>query len=328
MTFDGQAALTLAAEAEEDERGFEGRFFYDAERGDIGWIAKACDDKQCDCERKLNADGDQDCSHSLSDWEGEDHICEPIVNMLNRNPQLASMLRAAVARVEDLEAETRAVRMTEADLVRMPMSDLDHHKAELLAMLTDRDSLRAKLAEVEADRDKWRHIAKVQDEKAHTFLEQRDSARRELGRLGDKRREAEHRASLAEAALDSVLAATKVGSSVTSHESSLAEVMRVRYGREARQWQANHDQRKAERDKAEAALGEMTKERDWAVAVQRAALESQERLGTTLAAALQAKDEACDIAERHMPPKEHRWADSKRDETRITELRSVGKEAK
>jgi hypothetical protein len=102
----------------------------------------------------------------------------------------------------------------------------------------------------------------------------------------------------------------------------------VRYGREARQWQANHDQRKAERDKAEAALGEMTKERDWAVAVQRAALESQERLGTTLAAALQAKDEACDIAERHMPPKEHRWADSKRDETRITELRSVGKEAK
>jgi hypothetical protein len=49
---------------------------------------------------------------------------------------------------------------------------------------------------------------------------------------------------------------------------------------------------------AEAALGEMTKERDWAVAVQRAALESQERLGTTLAAALQAKDEACDIAER------------------------------
>jgi hypothetical protein len=240
---------------------------------------------------------------------------------------LASMLRAAVARVEDLEAETRAVRMTEADLVRMPMSDLDHHKAELLAMLTDRDSLRAKLAEVEADRDKWRHIAKVQDEKAHTFLEQRDSARRELGRLGDKRREAEHRASLAEAALDSVLAATKVGSSVTSHESSLAEVMRVRYGREARQWQANHDQRKAERDKAEAALGEMTKERDWAVAVQRAALESQERLGTTLAAALQAKDEMADLAfrwidETSLRPSEQAAAN------RITELRSVGKESK
>jgi hypothetical protein len=101
----------------------------------------------------------------------------------------------------------------------------------------------------------------------------------------------------------------------------------VRYGREARQWQANHDQRKAERDKAEAALGEMTKERDWAVAVQRAALESQERLGTTLAAALQAKDEMADLAfrwidETSLRPSEQAAAN------RITELRSVGKESK
>ena len=69
--------------AKADAAGFAGRFFYDGERGDIGWIAKKCDDRQCDCERKVNADGDQDCSHSLSDWEGEDHICEPIVRMLN-----------------------------------------------------------------------------------------------------------------------------------------------------------------------------------------------------------------------------------------------------
>jgi hypothetical protein len=68
--------------------GFRGRFFYDAERGDIGYIAKACDDKQCDCEVKVNADGDQDCSHSLSDWEGEDHLCEPIAQMLNAIPGL------------------------------------------------------------------------------------------------------------------------------------------------------------------------------------------------------------------------------------------------
>lgn len=30
----------------------------------------------------------------------------------------------------------------------------------------------------------------------------------------------------------------------------LIDVMRTRYGREARQWQANHDQRKSERDEA------------------------------------------------------------------------------
>jgi chromosome segregation ATPase len=182
---------------------------------------------------------------------------------------LASMLRAAVARVEDLEAETRAVRMTEADLVRMPMSDLDHHKAELLAMLTDRDSLRAKLAEVEADRDKWRHIAKVQDEKAHAFLEQRDSARRELGRLGDKRREAEHRASRAEA--------------------------------NAREYMSQLAASRVDLSQAEAALGEMTK----------------------------ARDEACRLLEGCTNElAEHEDDPSMLDghRTRITELRSVGKE--
>lgn len=66
-----------------DVHGFDGRFFADAERGDIGYIAKDCDDKQCDCEVKVNDDGDQDCSHSLYDWEHEDHINEPIARMLN-----------------------------------------------------------------------------------------------------------------------------------------------------------------------------------------------------------------------------------------------------
>jgi hypothetical protein len=66
--------------------GFRGRFFYDAERGDIGYIAKDCDDKVCDCEVHLNADGDQDCAHSLFDWEHEDHINEPLVQMLNTLP--------------------------------------------------------------------------------------------------------------------------------------------------------------------------------------------------------------------------------------------------
>ena len=87
-----------------DLDGFTGRFFYDAERGDIGWIAADCDAKHCDCEVKLNADGDQDCSHSLSDWEGEDHINEPIVRMLNAVPEL-------LAEVERLRESIRLVRI-------------------------------------------------------------------------------------------------------------------------------------------------------------------------------------------------------------------------
>lgn len=66
--------------------GFRGRFFYDAERGDLAYIAAACERKECDCEPSYNADGDIDCSHSLSDWEGEDHLNEPLADMLNALP--------------------------------------------------------------------------------------------------------------------------------------------------------------------------------------------------------------------------------------------------
>jgi multidrug efflux pump subunit AcrA (membrane-fusion protein) len=88
----------------------------------------------------------------------------------------------------------------------------------------------------------------------------------------------------------------------------------------------------SDRDSLRAKLAEVTKERDWAVAVQRAALESQERLGTTLAAALQAKDELADIAEtlREAVDTADVWSyvyDEQRNyKHAITGLRSVGKE--
>lgn len=47
--------------------GWNGRFFYDEECCDIGYIAADCDAKQCDCEVMRNSDGDQDCSQSLYD---------------------------------------------------------------------------------------------------------------------------------------------------------------------------------------------------------------------------------------------------------------------
>jgi len=105
------SALAALEGAERDADGFNGRFFFDPERGDIGYIAKACDERRCDCGRKLNADGDQDCSHSLSDWEGEEHLCEPIANLLNFAISLApSLVRQLVARVEELEKENEWMR--------------------------------------------------------------------------------------------------------------------------------------------------------------------------------------------------------------------------
>lgn len=87
--------------------GFRGRFFYDAERDDIGYIRKECDDKRCDCEQKLNADGDQDCSISVASSTWDDHVAEGIVAMLNAFPALLD----EVERLRSDEATMKLSRM-------------------------------------------------------------------------------------------------------------------------------------------------------------------------------------------------------------------------
>lgn len=86
----------LVRRAREVLSGFNGRFFFDEERGDLAYIAKACDDRQCSCEEKLNADGDQDCSICIGDMNHGADTGEPIAKALNLVPALA-------ARVEELE---------------------------------------------------------------------------------------------------------------------------------------------------------------------------------------------------------------------------------
>lgn len=77
-----------------DVAGFNGRFFYDAEHGDIAYIARECDEKQCECPRRPNPDGDQDCSVSINDFD--EAVFEPIARVLNST-------RAALARIAELE---------------------------------------------------------------------------------------------------------------------------------------------------------------------------------------------------------------------------------
>ncbi len=91
MTADHAAFDIKAARALSD--GFRGRFFCDHERGDFGFIAKDCDDHQCDCARNINEDGDQDCALSLSE-EIEPHVAEPIAEMLNAYPTLLDRVEA------------------------------------------------------------------------------------------------------------------------------------------------------------------------------------------------------------------------------------------
>ena len=81
MTLDPAKLRAVAA-------GFPGRFFYDAERGDLAFIAKECDEGQCDCEQKLNSDGDQDCSVCIGDIDHGENTGSPIAAMLNAVPAL------------------------------------------------------------------------------------------------------------------------------------------------------------------------------------------------------------------------------------------------
>ena len=144
--------MTILDRIKRDIDGFHGRFFYDAESGDIGWIAKDCDERTCDCEEKLNADGDQDCSHSLSDWEGEDHINEPIVRILNAVPALI----AEVERLQVFETGMTALRERAKSFGMEPgalLSRFLHVDAEFDKMEADRDRLAAECERLTKERD-------------------------------------------------------------------------------------------------------------------------------------------------------------------------------
>lgn len=80
--------------------GWNGRFFYDEERGDIAYVAAACDAKQCDCEVRRNSDGDQDCSQSLYDIDDAPQHAVIAINalgpLLDELERLRAVYEAAV----------------------------------------------------------------------------------------------------------------------------------------------------------------------------------------------------------------------------------------
>jgi len=89
-------------------------------------------------------------------------------------------LTAARQRITALERENAALRVTEADMVRMPLSDMEHHKRELRAILAERDTARR-----EADRMRpvfeaaaeWRRVRRGQ----HTNGSQQTIRERDTG---------------------------------------------------------------------------------------------------------------------------------------------------
>ena len=129
-----------------DALGLAGRFFYDAERGDIAYIAKDCDDRTCDCEKKLNSDGDQDCAFSIADGL-DDHVAEPLVRMLNAVGPLLDELAAVKAECERLRRDNDS--WSGSDLERQ----LSDARSQLAAVTKARDEACDWLADMVGDRD-------------------------------------------------------------------------------------------------------------------------------------------------------------------------------
>lgn len=106
--------------------GFRGRFFYDAERGDLAYVAKDCDERQCDCAPSYNSDGDQDCSVSLETPDSD--VAEAIARMLNAVPMLLDEIDrlrkdAQSARLETITAIGEAGEMRRLALEACDIAD-------------------------------------------------------------------------------------------------------------------------------------------------------------------------------------------------------------
>lgn len=145
-------------------RGFSGRFFFDAEAEDIGYIAKNCDERTCDCEQKLNSDGEQDCSIQIADYM-EEHVAEPMVAMLNAVPRLLDEVERLRAELSTAETAGKILGQAydevdaERDSLRSHYNRAapEHNLLALLDLYEERaDKLRALLAE--ACQIAWRWI--------------------------------------------------------------------------------------------------------------------------------------------------------------------------
>jgi hypothetical protein len=158
-------------ELRKDCDGFKGRFFYDGERGDLAYIAKDCDDRQCDCEVKTNSDGDQDCSESIADI---DEAWEPIARMLNALPEALDEIERLRAGMGDdtatLYAENLLLFRREIDLVtkerdearalKVPASATEVLRVQMLAAtaVAERDESVAETASLRASNERLRTL--------------------------------------------------------------------------------------------------------------------------------------------------------------------------
>jgi hypothetical protein len=124
----------------------------------------------------------------------------------------------------------------------------------------ENDSLRLKVAALEAELAAIRAMPFVPATEHDRVLRQRDRAleaarsvragdyellKSHYNAANERMVEAAHQRDKLEAALGDAL-----GQRIGDTDTSLADVMRARYGREAAQWKANHEERKKERDTA------------------------------------------------------------------------------
>lgn len=164
--------------------GFRGRFFFDCERGDLAFIAEACDDGRCDCPAMPNSDGDQDCSVSVGDMDGDiDDVGEPIAAMLNALPAALAEIRELRAQAARYAWATPAANVERPAGCRCDLWTRGHCRQGCPSEATERDTLRAQLATAIDERDHARGARDFQLQCALKMQAEKDAARAELHAL-------------------------------------------------------------------------------------------------------------------------------------------------
>jgi hypothetical protein len=136
---------------EQIANGWRGRFAFDGEREDLIFINADCDAKECDCEVKLNSDGDQDCSVEVDDI---DDAGPDVATMLNALPALVAEVRRLEQRQQELlqtirnlsatvpypeEQRTASVLIAEVGTLRSELAaERDAHHATCDALARER----------------------------------------------------------------------------------------------------------------------------------------------------------------------------------------------
>lgn len=176
-----------------DVAGFAGRFFYDAERSDLAFVAARCEARECDCPPSYNSDGEIDCSRCIGFLEDGEAVGEPMARMLNAVGPLLDEVDtwhriaerdhgAPIETVEALRKENDRLRRDRDSYANSDFErQLDEVRQQLVAAQQECERLREEMGHATAHDGDW--LSKTSRAMCETVFSERDALREKVKAL-------------------------------------------------------------------------------------------------------------------------------------------------